>query len=238
MATPSFTVTCRSKKLLLPSIYELRFEKPAGFTFVAGQFVLFDVPLASDPADTQVRAYSIASAPKDGELLFVIKIVPGGRAGAWVRDVLVEGMTVSMKGPLGAFTVDRMTTKPYLFVATGTGIAPFRSQVRSQLYAEGDQRPIHLLWGFVRAGDLFWAEEWRALEKEFPNFHVHISFLDGAPDWHGEAGPVPERAKVLIGTLQPSLYFCGSPELVKVLRESCLSAWGVPKEDVHVESFL
>jgi len=225
------------KRILVPGIFELRFEKPVGFTFVAGQFVLFDVPRLDDPTDTQVRAYSVASAPADSELLFVIKAVPGGRAGAWVEHVIAEGMTVSMKGPLGAFTVDRVTSKPYLFVATGTGVAPFRSQLRWLLHEQGERRPVHLLCGFVRAGDIFWAEEWKALEQEFPNFQAHVSFLDGAPDWHGEAGPVLERADTLVRSLQPSLSLCGAPDLVKSLRESS-QAWGVPKEDVHVESFV
>jgi len=41
----SFTGTCLQKTLLAPSVYELRCEKPTDFSFKAGQFVLFDVPL-------------------------------------------------------------------------------------------------------------------------------------------------------------------------------------------------
>ncbi|MDD4319329.1 MAG: FAD-binding oxidoreductase [Candidatus Peribacteraceae bacterium] len=238
MAVPTFQVSCCGKRLLCPGVYELRFTKPDGFVFVPGQFVLFDVPAADDPADVQVRAYSVASAPAEPELLFVVKLVEGGRAARWVRDDVREGTVVAMRGPLGVFHVDRSTTKPYLFIATGTGAAPFRSQVRWLLEEEGERRPMDVLLGVRRPEDLFWEEEWRAWEREFPQLRVHASFLDRTPDWHGETGTLQDRACRLIAARPSGIYLCGSPFLVRELKESCLGAWGVPKEDVHVESYV
>jgi ferredoxin-NADP reductase len=75
-----FTTTCLSKRRIAPGVYELRFKKPETLAFIAGQFLLFDVPLAGKPDDIQPRAYSIASTPTENDLLFVIKLVPNGRA--------------------------------------------------------------------------------------------------------------------------------------------------------------
>jgi hypothetical protein len=107
MVTPSYTVTCTYKKLIAPGVYEFAFTKPEGFTFKAGQFVLFDVPLLTNPTDMQARAYSIASTPEDLELLFAIKIVPGGRMSTFVEEALREGTTLTMKGPFGVFEILR-----------------------------------------------------------------------------------------------------------------------------------
>ncbi|MFA6523658.1 MAG: FAD-binding oxidoreductase [Candidatus Peribacteraceae bacterium] len=238
MPLPSFTVRCLGKKLVAPGVYEFRVEKPQGFTFTAGQFAFFVVPAAGNPADVQNRAYSIASAPHDPELLFVIKIVKGGRAGAWFENVVSEGTTMTMQGPCGVFTLDRKTAKPYLFIATGTGIAPFRSQARSLLLEQGEKREIHLLFGVLKKVDMFWEEEWKKMEEEHPNFHAHISYLDGGIDWHGESGAVPDRACTIINASPCSIYLCGSEQIVKELKQVCLEKLQVPKEDVHAESFV
>lgn len=237
MALPTYTVRCLGKKSLAPGIYEFRVEKPAGFAFTAGQFAFFVVPVAGNPSDVQNRAYSIASAPEDPELLFVIKIVKGGRAGAWFENVVKEGAEMTMRGPCGVFTLDRETKKPYLFIATGTGIAPFRSQLRS-LLAAGEKRELHLLFGVLKSVDMFWADEWKEMEKTHPNFHAHISFLDGSSDWHGESGAVPDRAMAIVQKTPCSIYLCGSEEIVKMLKQACLEKLQVPKEDVHAESFV
>ena len=126
---PAFKTVCLSKTLIAPSVYELRLEKPASFDFKPGQFVLFDVPLLENEDDLQARAYSIASAPSESDLLFVIKLVPNGRASRWIEKRVSRGTAITMKGPFGAFTLDMDTAKAYLFIATGTGIAPLRSQI-------------------------------------------------------------------------------------------------------------
>lgn len=149
-----------------------------------------------------------------------------------------EGTNVSMQGPLGAFLVDRTTDKPYLFVATGTGIAPFRSQVHWLLKAEGETRPINLVFGLRQRDHMFLEDEWKELERAFPNFHMAVSFLDGSPDWHGQPVNLQDRVCELLGRTTCSVSICGGPETVKALKESCLTKWHVPKEDVHVESYV
>lgn len=234
----TFTTTCLQKQCIAPSVYQLRFRKPGTFTFQSGQFVLFDVPLLDDAADIQPRAYSIASAPSEQDLLFVIKLVPNGRASRWIEKSLDVGTAVRMQGAFGNFKLDPSQEKQYLFIATGTGVAPMRSQIHWALKEQADTRQMHLLFGVLKQDDLFWINEWRKLEDEHPNFHAHVSCLSGGADWHGESGSLQDRLPRLLPSLpSPSIYICGAPVTVKVVKEQCL-VLGVPKPDVHFESYV
>ncbi len=233
----SFQSACLQKHLIAPGIYELRLSKPEGFTFLPGQFVLFDVPLIENLENIQTRAYSIASAPQEPDLLFVIKLMRGGRASRWIEDKVTTGTVFTLKGPFGKFTLDEGTTKPYLFVATSTGVAPFRSQILPVLQ-KGVTCRIDLVAGVVRKEDFFWEEQWRALEEYYPNFRAHASFLSGEPDWHGETGSVQERiSRLITDPSNVSIYICGATEMVQETKRLCVTL-GVRKEDVHTEAYI
>lgn len=237
MTVPTFAVHCLKKKLIAPGVYELQLEKPAGYTFQAGQFVLFDVPMLENIADIQTRAYSIASAPHETDLLFVIKIVPGGRAGKWIEETVIAGTEITMKGPLGAFMLDTKTEKQYIFVGTGTGIAPLRSQIVHALEVLKDMRPMQLLFGVVKHEDLFWEESFKTLEQQFSNFNAGFSVLQDPTD-SPYYGAIQDRLQKLFNEVTgTSIYLCGAPELVRTLKQQCLDA-GIPKADVHAELYV
>ena len=237
--TRAFNVHCLRKRLIAPNVYELRLEKPAGFTFAAGQFVLFDVPLFENPTDMQTRAYSIASAPFESDLLFVIKLVPNGRASRWLETKLQEGDVIHLQGPIGRFLL-KEDAAPLLMAATGTGVAPFRAQLLHMFAEANNARTVHLVNGVLSPRDFYWEAEWKALEQAHPNLHVHASFLSGEPDWHGETGSVQDRVKKIIAESADNLqiYLCGPPDLVATLKTLCLEECGVAKEYIHAESYV
>ncbi len=239
MAVPTFTITCTEKTLVAPGVYQIRFTKPEGFSFKAGQFVLFDVPLVADPTNIQQRAYSVASTPAEPDLLFSIKLVDGGRASMWIEQVLRLGTTVPMKGPFGVFVLQpEKTPKNYAFICTGAGVAPFRGQIKHALEA-GEKRKMDLLFGARNKADLFWVEEFSALAKRYPNFALHTSLTSGEADWSGHRGRVQVVAPQIIGDQMPNtcVYICGAPEMVKDVKAHCLE-WGIPKADVHAEGYM
>jgi ferredoxin-NADP reductase len=239
MAVPTFTITCRQNTCIAPGVYEIVFAKPEGFTFKAGQFVLFDVPLVGNPSDIQPRAYSIASTPSEPELLFVIKLTPGGRTSTWIEQALTVGTQVVMKGPFGVFTLEhKKTAKDYVFMCTGAGVAPFRSQIKAALEA-GDKRKMDLIFGARSKGDLFWIDQFEALSKRFPNFTLHISLTSGEPDWHGHRGRIQVIApQIITNPSNVSAFICGAPEMVKDVKTHCIEQWGMPKADVHAEGYI
>lgn len=238
MATPAFTIVCIGKKLIARDVFELRFSKPDEFLFTPGQFVLLDVPLAGNPADVQARAYSIASTPVESDLLFVVKVVPGGRASTWVANTVAPGVEATMRGPLGAFALDRHSVKDRLFLCTSTGIAPFRSQILSAL-AEGDTRRMDVILGARTQQDLFWREEFERIAEQYPNVSLSVALDEADAKWSGYRGRVQGLAEQVITDLpRRSVYLCGNPAMVRAVKECCLMKWGIPKADIHAEAYV
>ncbi len=239
MPVPSYHITCTRKELIARDVYELSFTKPEGFTFIPGKFVLFDIPLIENEKDIQTRALSIASRPEESELLFLVKLVPGGRLSRWIVEVLQEGTDVRIQGPFGNFLVDQKTMKDYVFIATGTGLAPFLPQIES-LLLQGETRTIDLVFGVRHTADLFWTEKFLELERTYSNFHVHIALSDKEKNDHPHfCGRVQELLHAKQWELsQKNFYVCGSPGMIKDIKELCLSSWNVPKADLHFEAYI
>lgn len=238
MPVPSFHVSCLRNNRIANGVYEFVLEKPEGFAFKGGQFVLFDVALIDDPANIQTRAFSIASAPSEKELIFVAKMKEGGRASRWIEEVLKPGTVVRMQGPFGNFKLDTETDKEYLFIATSTGNAPFRSQMLEAL-ERGDTRRMDLIMGVRAEEDLFWKEEFQAIAQKHENVFVHFALSGAGEGWTGHRGRVQTLVPLIVSDFsRKSVYVCGSPDMTKELKQICLEQWGMEKKDLHVEGYI
>ncbi|OGJ69363.1 hypothetical protein A3G69_00850 [Candidatus Peribacteria bacterium RIFCSPLOWO2_12_FULL_53_10] len=238
MPVPSFTTTCLSNCVIARDIYEFRLRKPKGFSFKAGQFVLFDVPLLENPTDIQTRAFSIASAPREEELLFVAKMKKGGRASRWIAESLQEGSTVRMQGSFGVFTLKPENAKEYLFIATSTGVAPFRGQIIDALQS-GDMRRMDLIFGVRSEEDLFWVEELQKLSTQHPQFSLHCSLSVGSSAWTGHRGRVQTVTKSAVpDAAMRQVYICGSPAMTMEMKKMCMEVWKIDRKDLHVEGYI
>jgi len=238
MATLSYTTLCTKNEIIAEGIHQIHFTKPEGFTFEAGHFLLIDVPLLDDAADIQPRAYSIASAPDDEEIVLAIKIVPNGRASAWIEKQLTEGMEARIQGPFGKFTLDKNTKKEYVMMCTTTGIAPFRSQLRAIL-PTGDTRKIDLFFGLLSEKEMFWEDELKEFADTYPNFTYHVCASQPSENWDGFKGYVQQQAQSVISDFSnKQIYLCGSPLMTKAVKVTCVTELDIPKEDVHMEGFI
>jgi CDP-4-dehydro-6-deoxyglucose reductase len=238
MATPIYTIRCTKNERIANAVYDITFTKPDGFTFAPGQFLMFDVPLVSNPSDIQPRAYSIASHPSEPELRLVVRLKPGGRASEWVEKMLTAGMDVVVKGPMGLFHLHADASKDILFVCTGAGIAPFRPMMRQAIELWPDRR-IDLLHGVSVHEDLFWQEEMGAIVAAHPHAHVHYALSRPTEEWSGLRGRVQEVLPTIITDIaHRNIYVCGNPDMTKELKALCLQQWGVPKEDFHMEGYV
>ncbi len=239
MPTPTYDLRCLQKNLIARDTYELLFERPAGMVFKAGQSVLWHVPLVEDPTDIQPRAYSIASGPAEPELRFVIRLKPGGRLSRYLVEKLAVGTAVHMVGPFGLFTLQHDSPPPaYLFIATGTGLAPFRSHLL-ELGAKGYTGRIDVIFGVRDEADLFWKEEMERWSQHFPQVFCHFALSQPTAEWKGHRGRVQTLVPLIAPDLaQRSIYICGSPVMTKDLKTHCLEQWGVPKEQLHIEGFI
>lgn len=236
MPTPTYRSRVTSLVWLTPDTVQFAVTKPEGFVFKAGQFILFQVPAAGNSADLQPRAYSIASSPDEADLLFVVKIKEGGRAGRWLREDVREESEVTLLGPLGNFVMK--DERDCLFLCTGTGIAPFRSLVHDALFRR-DQRRIDLLFGVRHEADIFWRKEMEEIMAHHPNFRFHLALTQPIDTWQGLTGRVHTVAHTATPAIsERSVYVCGSPAMVQDVKAAALNIWGVPKERMHCEGFV
>jgi benzoate/toluate 1,2-dioxygenase reductase component len=139
--TPLFPVRVSGRKWLTESTFELRLERPWGFTFLPGQ----KVKLIQAGID---RSYSLINADRDKELAICVRHIPQGRMSPWLAKVPL-GLVLHVTPAFGCFVFQPSPRCP-VFVATGTGIAPFVAFARSGV------RGYYLLHGVRRAEELYY----------------------------------------------------------------------------------
>ena len=120
----------------------IRLAKPRGFMFEAGQFVMVHV-------NNEKRAFSVASPPSYDFLELLIKKHSTGKVSS-VLYKLKEGDKVNISGPYGKFRIKRIGNKEIIFVAGGTGLAPFRGMIYSAL-EKNPNKKITLIFGLRRS---------------------------------------------------------------------------------------
>ncbi len=116
--------TCRllARRWLDADTFELTLSRPAHFDFAPGQRI--DLHLGDS-----ARAYSLVSAPFEPQLTLCIARVAQGRVSPHLAEATLDS-TLHFSGPFGYFLF-RPSVRPAIFVATGTGIAPFVCMVRA-----------------------------------------------------------------------------------------------------------
>src|SRR6187551_3600655 len=116
------------------------------FDFKPGQFVTLDLPIHEKP-NKRWRSYSIASWP-DGTNVFELCIVllESGAGTTYLFNEINEGSEITLRGPVGVFTLHEENFQKDIFlIATGTGIAPFRSMVNHIKLHNTAHQSLHLI---------------------------------------------------------------------------------------------
>ena len=128
------TIKLLSRRKAAPTLFVLEFERPADYSFRAGQFARLGMELEPGAAPV-IRGYSIASAPEAPTLEFFITAVKDGKLSPKIT-ALEPGQSVLLDGPAeGSLTPDRIPGGSTLWLlATGSGLSPFASMLRSEAF--------------------------------------------------------------------------------------------------------
>jgi ferredoxin-NADP reductase len=241
---PTFDARLVSARTLSPSVRELTFERAGAhaFVFEPGQWVSFVLP----SGDSELRrSYSIASAP-DGTRRFDITVTRVANGpGSSILHAMQPGAEVKVIGPQGFFTRPLASVSPSLFVATGTGITPFRSMLRAAI-ASGDHTPTWLLLGVRREEDVLYEDELTALAKEHPHVRFLVTLSQPREGWAGRKGYVQAHVRALFDELAalpasaekaPHVYICGLQRMVGSVRDLLRKDMQLPRERVHSERY-
>lgn len=191
------------------------------FSFQPGQYVMLaedGFRLRANPAELKWTSYSVCSSPLEkGVLEFVYTVKRTGGFTQHLAENVQEGHALKIRGPFGRFVLD-WNGRDKIFVATGAGIAPLLSMIRT-LTRNGWQKPIRLFYGFRTGSHFLYRKELEGLRK-LPQFRLHATISREDPSWTGERGHVQkllERAEFAPG--KEEAYICGNPEMVQEVRQ-------------------
>ena len=215
---------------------ELEVNGVARFGFVPGQWL--SVKATTPDGEEMTRAYSIASPPSaNGHFAFCLNRVQDGFMSNYLCS-LDEGAKVAFQGPFGDFIL-RLPLADTVFIATGTGIAPYRSMLPWLLaeYERHQGRRFWLLFGARREQDIYYRDEFEHLATEYANFQFLPTLSRGAPEWKGLRGYVQEHLAEIVGMrTDMHAYICGLDKMVKANRE-LLKNLGWDRKSIRYEKY-
>ena len=215
------------------------FEKPAGWTFEAGQAIDITLLAPSETdAEGNTRTFTIASAPHEKSLMVATRM--RDTAFKRVLKVMPVGTAVQTESPAGDLTLHRDTARTAVFLSGGIGITPFRSIAFA---AAGEHLPLRILLFYSnrRPEDAAFLAELQTLENENPNYKLIASMTameKSHRPWHGETGVIDKEmiARHLKDATSPIYYIAGPPAMVKGLH-MMINESGVDERDIRTEEF-
>jgi Na+-transporting NADH:ubiquinone oxidoreductase subunit F len=196
------------------------------------------------------RAYSMANYPAEDEIVMLnIRIAspppgssyPPGICSSYLFS-LKPGDKITISGPYGEFFAQQ-SNREMCFVGGGAGMAPMRSHIYDQLKRIGTDRKVTFWYGGRSKKELFYMDEFKALEEQFPNFSLHVALSDPLPEdnWDGPTGFIHQ---VLLDhyldqhedPTEIEYYLCGPPIMIKCVKEMAHNL-GVEPEMVMADDF-
>ncbi|MEE9372070.1 MAG: NADH:ubiquinone reductase (Na(+)-transporting) subunit F [Saprospiraceae bacterium] len=229
------------------------------------QFKLWGLKMVNE--EEIFRAYSMSNHPAEGNIVaLTIRIAtpPFDRAkGGWmdlnpgICSSYVfsrkPGDKVTISGPYGEFFI-KDSQAEMLYIGGGAGMAPMRSHLYHLFHTLKTRRKVTFFYGGRTKQELFYIEEFREIEKQFPNFRFAVALDNPMPEdnWKikenlddpegdGFKGYVHQVVinEFLSKHPEPEeleLYFCGPPIMNQCVIQMA-DEWGIPEENVAFDDF-
>ena len=184
------------RRWLSKKSFEIGLEKPSLFSFKPGQRICLIY-------NTAARDYSMVSTPADNDLILCIRSVKDGMLSPQL-STLTMGTRLKFTGPHGYFTF-QPSALPAVFVATGTGLAPFCSIVSSGV------ADITLFHGVTLAEDLYYADYLRSTVKRY------VACLSNPDESSADyfSGRVTDYLQKHLAPGAYDFYLCGRSEMIR-----------------------
>lgn len=208
-------------------VVRLEVQAAEAIVFEPGQYVR----ITPQGADFH-RSYSMANVPGSDRLQFFVRPVDGGAFSEWLATAKM-GDKVELSAPHGTFFL-RDEDRPRLFVAGGTGVAPFLSMLRSMVEHPSFRRTTFVI-GARTPAHLFAIDELKLLGEQLKDVDLQIAVERDAQAGFHTGYPTDLIAKL---ALDPAtrVYLCGPPPMVEAGRNAAEAA-GVKRADVLCERF-
>ncbi len=208
--------------------------------------------LVANNETENVRGYSMANHPAEGnKVMLNVRIatpppklwndVPPGIGSSYIFN-LKPGDTVTISGPYGEFFA-KETDREMVYIGGGAGMAPMRSHIFDLFKTQKTHRKVTFFYGARSVREMFYHDEFLALEKEFSNFSYHIALSEPQPEdnWEGPTGFIHQVAHDLYlknheDPTDIEYYMCGPPMMIDAV-DKMLYDLGVEPEMIDYDKF-
>lgn len=243
-------------------------DDPAGPDKFKGdwdKFNLWDLKMVNN--EEIFRAYSMANHPAEGNIVMLnirIATPPWDRANNKWMDVnpgicssyvftRKPGDKVTISGPYGEFFI-KPTDAEMLYIGGGAGMAPMRSHLFHLFHTLKTGRKVTYWYGGRSKRELFYLEDFKKIEREFPNFQFFLVLSEPMPEdnWVEKKDMNDKDGDGFLGFVHQAVidqylskhdapeeiefYFCGPPMMNAAVIKMC-DDWGVPDENVSFDDF-
>lgn len=229
------------------------------------KFGLWNLVMKND--EELFRAYSMANHPAEGNIVMLtirIATPPWDRANNKWMDVnsgvcssyifsRKPGDKVTISGPYGEFHINP-TEREMIYIGGGAGMAPLRSHIFHLFHTEKTHRKVSYWYGGRSKKELFYTPQFRAIEKDFPNFQFNVGLSEPLPEdnWKIKKSLDDKEADGYVGFIHQVLfenylknhpeadeveyYLCGPP-LMNAAVLKLLDDLGIPQENIRFDDF-
>ncbi len=201
--------------------------------------------------DSIYRAYSMANHPAEGNIVMLnVRIAspppwapdaPPGIASSFIFN-LKPGDKVIISGPYGEFFA-KDSNREMVYIGGGAGMAPMRSHIFDLLKTKNSTRKISYWYGARSLKEMFYEEDFKKLERQFPNFSYQVALSEPLPDdnWVGPTGFIHQVVydNLLKDHEDPTeieYYMCGPPPMIDAV-DKMLYDLGVEPEAIAYDKF-
>jgi Na+-transporting NADH:ubiquinone oxidoreductase subunit F len=218
------------------------------------KYKMWDLTM-KNPEETY-RAYSMANHPAEGNIVMLniriatppwdvshgrFKNVNPGICSSYIFS-RKPGDKVMVSGPYGEFFI-KDTKNEMVYIGGGAGMAPMRSHIFHLFHTLKTKRKVSYWYGARSKREIFYEDQFRAIEKEFPNFTFNIALSEPLPEdnWDGMTGFIHQVLydNYLRYHEEPEeieYYMCGPPMMNSAVQK-LLYNMGVPEEMIDFDDF-
>lgn len=199
-----------------------------------------------------VRAYSMANYPgEEGIIMLNVRIAspppraPEGTPPGKVSSYIFNGKPgdkVTISGPYGEFFINDSDAE-MMYIGGGAGMAPLRSHIFELFKNRKTDRKVSYWYGGRSLRELFYVDQFRAIEKDFPNFKFNIALSEPLPEdnWDGYVGFIHQVVLENYLSKHPApedieYYLCGPPMMNSAVFKM-LDDLGVEPENIRFDDF-
>ena len=239
-------------------------DEPMKFQEEWDKYKLWGLKMVND--EPIVRAYSMANHPAEGNIVMLnIRVatppwdrersdymqVNPGVCSSYVFDQK-PGDKIMISGPYGEFFI-KETESEMLYIGGGAGMAPMRSHLFHLFHTVKTGRKVTFYYGGRSKRELFYLEDFRSIERKFPNFKFHVVLSEPLEEdnWN-EKKSLDDDGDGFLGFVHNAVinhhlnnhespedievYFCGPPLMNQAVIKM-VDDWGIPDENVSFDDF-